>query len=129
AQGGTPFDVAINVSASGEALGAVLDVVGPEARIVEASWFGAQPVELSLGEAFHSQRLQLISSQVGRIPADRQPRWTYARRIAMALKLLDDARLDALISHEVPFHDAPDVLPPLFDDPAALGIALKYPTP
>ncbi|MEO0618163.1 MAG: zinc-binding alcohol dehydrogenase [Pseudomonadota bacterium] len=128
ANDGLPFDVAINASASGEALTAAIDLLGVEGRVVEASWFGARSVDLRLGGAFHSQRLQIVSSQVGRIPADRQARWTYARRIAVALRLLDDDRLDTLITHEVAFDEAPDVLPPLFDDPEALGIALKYPT-
>ena len=40
-------------------------MAGQEARIVELSWYGSAEVALPLGEAFHSRRLTLQSSQVG----------------------------------------------------------------
>ena len=55
----------LNASASGGGLRLALAKAGHEARVVEASWHGANEVSLPLGEAFHSSRLQLISSHVG----------------------------------------------------------------
>ena len=52
----------------------------------------------ALGEAFHSRRLTIRSSQVGRVPPARAPRWTTARRLALALGLLADGRLDVLLT-------------------------------
>ena len=43
-----------------------------EARIVEMSWFGDREVSLPLGEAFHSRRLSIHSSQVGAVAAPRR---------------------------------------------------------
>ena len=63
---------------------------GMEARIVELSWYGSAEVALPLGEAFHSRRLTLQSSQVGQVAAVMRPRWSYARRLAKALDLLRD---------------------------------------
>ncbi|MEL6287517.1 MAG: zinc-binding alcohol dehydrogenase [Pseudomonadota bacterium] len=120
------FDVAVNASASDAALDGLIAVAGLEGRIVEASWYGDRPATIRLGGGFHSQRLTIVSSQVGRIPADRQARWSFARRLRMALELLKHAPLDALITHEIAFLQAPAALPPLFDDPNALGIALRY---
>ena len=37
-----------------------------EGTIVEMSWYGDKPVQVDLGGAFHSRRLKLVSSQVGR---------------------------------------------------------------
>jgi len=95
---------------------------------VEASWQGTGEARIALGGAFHSQRLSIVSSQVGRIPPQRSPRWTHARRLEAVMRLLDDPALDALITHEVPLHEAPDRLPGLLkDDPAALAILITYP--
>jgi threonine dehydrogenase-like Zn-dependent dehydrogenase len=100
-------DVIVNASASGEALATAIHHAGMEATLVEASWYGAKSVTLPLGGAFHSRRLRLVSSQVGQIPLHRARRWTYRRRLAKALDLLCDARLDALISGETDFTDLP----------------------
>lgn len=101
------FDVLVNATASEDALQSAILHAGIEARIVEASWYGDRPVTLPLGGAFHSRRLSLISSQVGAIPADRRARWTYGRRMAKALELLLDVRLDRLISGETAFSELP----------------------
>ncbi|MGI9406612.1 MAG: zinc-dependent alcohol dehydrogenase [Hyphomicrobiaceae bacterium] len=120
-------DVTVNASASAGGLETAVSAAGPEARVIEASWYGDAEVRVPLGGAFHSQRLQLISSQVGRLPAKRQARWTHRRRLELAVSLLDDPALDHLITHEIDFDAAPDQLPPLFDDPSVLAIALRYP--
>ena len=71
-------------------------------------------VSFALGGAFHAKRLQLVSSQVGQVSPSRRPRFDYARRTQAALALLADERLDALISEEIGFRDAPARLPALF---------------
>ncbi|MEI4472853.1 zinc-dependent alcohol dehydrogenase [Frigidibacter sp. MR17.24] len=119
-------DVAINASASGEALAALIAGAGPEARIVEASWYGARSVTLPLGGAFHAGRLQIVSSQVGRIPPARAPRWDFRRRLTKALALLADDRLDALISGESDFDDLPADYARILDDPATLCHRVRY---
>jgi 2-desacetyl-2-hydroxyethyl bacteriochlorophyllide A dehydrogenase len=101
------FDVLVNASASAEALQNAIAHAGMEARIVEASWYGDRAVAIPLGGAFHSRRLSLISSQVGAIPATRQVRWSYARRMAKALDLLLDVSLDRLISGDTSFSELP----------------------
>lgn len=102
------FDVLVNATASAEALQEAIAHAGMEAKIVEASWYGDKVVPIPLGGAFHSRRLSLVSSQVGSIPAMRRARWTYARRMAKALELLFDPRLDRLISGETAFAELPD---------------------
>jgi len=72
------------------------------------------------------QRLQLVSAQVGRIPASHAARWTYQRRMAKAIDLLDDARLDALITHDLAFADAPAHLPDLLTADAVIATVLTY---
>lgn len=118
-------DIAINASGSDVGLGAAIACAGLEARVVEASWLGAGPHSVELGGAFHSRRLSVVSSQVGRLPAGRVARWSHARRLAVALALLDDPVLDQLLTHEIPFDDAPERLPGLLTSDA-LGIVIRY---
>ncbi|RAI04052.1 dehydrogenase [Acuticoccus sediminis] len=119
-------DVAINASGSGAALAAAIDAVGLEGRIVEASWVGEGTTAIPLGGAFHSRRLSLVSSQVGKVPANRAARWSNARRLDTALGLLDDPALDVLLTHRIAFADAPDRLPGLLQDDGPLAITLDY---
>ena len=122
----TEVDVAINASGSGGGLATALNAAGVEARVVEASWLGEGTAALPLGGAFHSKRLSIVSSQVGRVPATRVPRWPLRRRLQTAMALLADDALDVLITHEVPFAEAPARLPPLLKDPGPVAIVLAY---
>jgi len=108
-----PVDCDLVVHASGTAAGlaTALRLAGAEATVLELSWYGAGDVTVPLGGAFHSRRLRLVSSQVGQVAASRRPRWTYARRLAAALALLEDARLDALLAPPVALADLPRRLP------------------
>jgi threonine dehydrogenase-like Zn-dependent dehydrogenase len=115
-------EIVFHTSASEAGLQLALDTAAFEARIIEVSWFGDKHVSLPLGGAFHSQRLQLISTQVGHVAAPMRGRMTHRQRLEKALHLLDDGRLDALITEEVAFDDLPDALPRLLA-PDALGIA------
>lgn len=119
-------DCVFHTSASAAGLATALASAGFEGTVVEMSWYGAHAVQAPLGAAFHSQRLRLISSQVGHVSPSRRARWPHARRLAKALALLDDARLDALLDHELAFTDAPEKLPALLDKGDAMGIVLTY---
>jgi 2-desacetyl-2-hydroxyethyl bacteriochlorophyllide A dehydrogenase len=103
-------DLVIDASGSAAGLRLALQLAGFEARIVELSWFGAEPVELPLGEAFHSRRLKLIASQVAHIPSDQRARWDRARRMALVMRLLENSVLDRLITGESRFDELPDVM-------------------
>ena len=111
-------DVVIHASGAAEGLEAALALAGFEARVVEMSWYGDRRISVPLGAAFHSLRLKLLSSQVGSVAATQRARWDARRRLALALELLADPRLDALISGESPFDDLPSLLPRLAAAPA-----------
>lgn len=125
---GADAALVIHASGSEEGLRTALASAGMEATIIELSWYGDRPVTLPLGEAFHSRRLTLKSSQVGRIPPDRAARWTRRRRLERALDLLLDECLDVLISGESDFEDLPATLAGLVEDSAgALCHRIRYP--
>jgi threonine dehydrogenase-like Zn-dependent dehydrogenase len=110
-------DVVIHASGSPEGLQLALDVAGDEATVVEMSWFGDRVVALPLGGAFHSRRLTIKSSQVGRIATAQRSRWDTRRRMAQALRLLSDSALDALITGESRFEELPEVMSRLVTNP------------
>jgi len=111
-------DVVVHTSASAAGLNTALHLAGDEARVVEMSWYGKTWPPVALGEAFHARRLQLISSQVGQLPALRRPRWDYRRRLSKAIALLVDPALDVLISGESPLGDLPALMPRLSEGPS-----------
>ncbi|WP_018141699.1 zinc-binding alcohol dehydrogenase [Thioalkalivibrio sp. ALJ7] len=104
------LDIVLHASGHPDGLVQALALAGVEARVVEMSWYGDQQVPAPLGEAFHSRRLTLRSAQVGRIPPERAPRWDYRRRLTLALSLLSDPALDALITGDDAFTDLPEVM-------------------
>lgn len=108
-----PVDCDVVFHASGHAAGlaTAISLAGNEATVLEMSWYGEGNVAVPLGGAFHSKRLKLISSQVGQIAPSHRARWTYNRRLAAALALLADPKLDVLLSPAVPFDDLPRRLP------------------
>ena len=108
-------DVVFHASGSAAGLGTALSLAGDEATVLELSWYGDAPVTVPLGGAFHSRRLRLISSQVGRIAVSHRSRWTHNRRLAAAVALLADPCLDALLAPEVGFSDLPRRLPEILD--------------
>jgi hypothetical protein len=110
-------DLVVHASGQPDGLRTALRVAAPEGTILELSWYGSREVSAPLGEAFHARRLTLRSSQVGRIPPERAPRWTGRRRLGLALELLEDPSLDALISGESDFEDLPSVLEQLSQSP------------
>ena len=104
-------DLVVHASGNPAGLGTALALAGEEATVLEMSWYGDAPVTAPLGGPFHSRRLRLISSQVGQIAPSHRPRWSHGRRLAAALALLTDARLDALLAPPVLFQDLAQRLP------------------
>jgi hypothetical protein len=110
--------VVVHASGSPAGLSRALAIAAFEAVIVEMSWYGCQPVALPLGEAFHSQRLTIRSSQVGHVARPKRAQFDRRARMQVALSLLDDGALDVLITGESPFEDLPQVMAGLAQGPA-----------
>ncbi|MEU5348088.1 MULTISPECIES: zinc-binding alcohol dehydrogenase [unclassified Streptomyces] len=103
-------DLVVHASATEAGLARSLELLTPEGTVLELSWYGDRKVSLPLGEAFHSRRLVIRSSQVGTVSPARSARRTYADRLAIALDLLADPALDALITGECAFEDLPEAM-------------------
>jgi len=101
-------DLAVEASGNAAALDQAIASLAFGGTVVVCSWYGSKPVSLSLGGAFHRQRLRIVSSQVSTIDAGLQPRWTHQRRLQVARDLLPQLNLQLLISHRFPVEQAAD---------------------
>lgn len=107
-------DLVIHCSATAAGLSTAIESAGEEATVLELSWYGANKIDVSLGGAFHSRQLRLQSSQVGHISSAHRPRWSHRRRLAAALSMLSDDRLDHLLTQPIRFESLPSQLPQIF---------------
>ncbi len=103
-------DLVVHASATSAGLQRSLDLLAPEGTVIDLSWYGDSEVRLSLGGAFHSRRLGIRASQVGTVSPARSGRRTTAERLALALDLLRDPALDALVTGQSRFDELPDVM-------------------
>jgi len=122
-------DLVFHASGEGAGLDLALSLAGFEASVIELSWYGTRRVQIGLGSAFHSQRLSLRASQVGAVSPHRRARWDSRRRLALALELCADPRLDILLQEETPFATLPEALPRILGRPGALLHLIRYPYP
>ena len=128
--GGRGADVAVEASGSGAALQSAIDSVATEGTVVVASWYGTKPVTLALGGHFHRGRVRLRSSQVGRSNPDLAPRWDRGRRMDTVVGLLGRLNLRDLVSHQIPFEEAPETYLLLDERPEeALQVIFTYDGP
>jgi threonine dehydrogenase-like Zn-dependent dehydrogenase len=103
-------DLVVHASGTAAGLQRSLDLLAPDATVLELSWYGDTEVGLRLGGAFHSRRLTVRASQVGAVAGSRRSRRTPRDRLALALELLRDASFDALVTGASPFRELPRVL-------------------
>lgn len=119
-------DAVFHASATPAGLATALRIAGQEATVTELSWYGAGAVSAPLGQAFHSRRLRLVSSQVGEVAPSHRPRWSRARRLAAALDLLADPALDSLLAPATRFADLPACLADILGGEDARCPLIRY---
>jgi NADPH:quinone reductase-like Zn-dependent oxidoreductase len=115
-----------HASATSAGLNLALSLCAFEGQAVELSWFGDKPVQVDLGGAFHSQRLTIKASQVGSVAPPHRADWSHSRRLAEALALCADPRLDVLVQAETPFADLPSRMGEILADPDTLCHLVRY---
>jgi NADPH:quinone reductase-like Zn-dependent oxidoreductase len=121
-------DLVFHASGTAAGLATALRLAGEEASVVELSWYGAGDVAVPLGEAFHSRRLRLVSSQVGKVAPSHRARWSHGRRLAAALALLNAPVLDALLAPALSFENLPAQLAAVFaSDSNGVCPLIRYP--
>jgi hypothetical protein len=104
-------ELVVHASATAAGLATALNLAADEATVLELSWYGAGTVPVPLGGAFHSRRLRLVSSQVGKVAPSHREEYTHRSRLEFALKLTGEPELEVLIEPAVAFQELPARLP------------------
>lgn len=105
---GRGADVCLEVAGHYGALHEAIRSVARNSRVVVAGFFQGEGLGLRLGEEAHHNRPQLVVSQIGGLAPALQHRWDHYRlqssfmRLAAAGRL----RLEKLVTHVIPAHDA-----------------------
>ena len=127
--GGRGADICIEVSGAPPALAEAMRAVAYASRVVAMGFFQGEARGLHLGDEFHHNRIELISSQISGVAPDASHRWSKLRLWQTAVRLQHEGRLNLLplITDTVPFAEAPA----LFDrldkgDPAILQSVLDF---
>jgi 2-desacetyl-2-hydroxyethyl bacteriochlorophyllide A dehydrogenase len=120
-------DLVYELSGNPAALDLAVAVTGFSGRIVVGSWYGAKRSNLDLGGRFHRGRMRMVSSQVSRIAPELTGRWTKARRLSWALRMLtENPPLDA-ITHRFHLSQAAEAYALLHEQPErAIQVILTY---
>lgn len=127
--GGRGADICIEVSGVPAALAEAMRTVAYASRVVAMGFFQGEARGLHLGDEFHHNRIELISSQISGVAPEASHRWSKLRLWQTAVRLQHEGRLNLLplITDTVPFAEAPT----LFDrldkgDPAILQSVLDF---
>jgi threonine dehydrogenase-like Zn-dependent dehydrogenase len=123
-------DVAIDASGVYAGLNTAVRCVKVGGQVITVSTYTGRGEPLNLGEEYHRNRIELISSMsVNNCPHRSYPLWDIPRLLATTRLLLDRSLVtpERLVSDVVPFTD----LPSLYDELLAsgterLGILISY---
>lgn len=107
--GGLGADICIEVSGFPPALAEAMRTVAYAGRVVAMGFFQGETLGLQLGDEFHHNRIELISSQISGVAPEASHRWSKPRLWKSAVRLQHEGRLDLLplITETVPFEEAP----------------------
>jgi 2-desacetyl-2-hydroxyethyl bacteriochlorophyllide A dehydrogenase len=120
-------DLTYEVSGSPAALNMAIKATGYHGRVVIGSWYGQKGVELDLGAEFHRRRQRLISSQVSTIAPELRGRFSKARCLNLAWKMIKEIIPSRLISHRFSLAEAHRAYELLDRRPGeALQVVLTY---
>lgn len=106
---GRGADICIEVSGVPAALAEAMRTVAYASRVVAMGFFQGEARGLHLGDEFHHNRIELISSQISGVAPGASHRWSKLRLWQTAVHLQHEGRLNLLplITDTVPFADAP----------------------
>lgn len=109
--GGKGADVCIEVSGAAAALGDAIRAVAYASRVVAMGFYQGEVPGLRLGDEFHHNRIELVSSQISGVAPAASHRWSKPRlwRTAVELQHAGVLNLLPLITHTAPFAAAPDL--------------------
>jgi 2-desacetyl-2-hydroxyethyl bacteriochlorophyllide A dehydrogenase len=127
--GGRGADVCIEVSGAAPALAEAMRTVAYASRVVAMGFFQGELRGVHLGDEFHHNRIELVSSQISGVAPAASHRWNKLRLWQTAVRLQHEGRLNLLplITDTVPFDAAPALFARLDEgDPGILQSVLSF---
>jgi threonine dehydrogenase-like Zn-dependent dehydrogenase len=122
-------DLIFELTGNPRALNGALFWCGFDTRIVIGSWYGTKSAPIDLGGRFHRDRVRISASQVSTISPRLAGRWSKARRLETAWRMVQAIRPSSLITHRFDIRDAQSAYDLLAGDPQdVLQTVLVYPS-
>jgi threonine dehydrogenase-like Zn-dependent dehydrogenase len=110
-------DLIFETSGNPEALNKAIEIAGFDGRIIVGSWYGTKEVKLNLGEGFHRNRVQLVSSQVSTVAPYLQGRWNKSRRFETVWNMIEKAKPSQFVTQIFPVSRAAEAYRLLDENP------------
>lgn len=122
-------DVAFEASGTSAALNEAIRAVAYSSKVVALGFYQGAATQLTLGEEFHHNRINVVCSQISGVDPELSYRWNELRLVqtAVALQAQGVLDLEPLISHRIPFKDAASAFQTLDTDPhSTLQVVLDF---
>jgi threonine dehydrogenase-like Zn-dependent dehydrogenase len=122
-------DVCIEISGSYRALHEAIRSTAYNSKVVSSGFFQGEGLGLSLGEEFHHNRINVVSSQIFGVSLALDHRWTVERleRTVMTLAAEEKIGLKPLVTHVFGVEEAEEAFRLLDEDPSeAVQVVLEF---
>ena len=122
-------DVCIEISGSYRALHEAIRSTAYNSKVVSSGFYQGEGIGLSLGEEFHHNRINVISSQIFGVSLALDHRWTVERleRTVMTLAAEEKIRLKPLVTHVFGVDEAGEAFRLLDENPGeAVQVVLEF---
>jgi 2-desacetyl-2-hydroxyethyl bacteriochlorophyllide A dehydrogenase len=122
-------DVSIEITGSYNALHNAIRATAYNSRVIAAGFYQGEGRGLALGEEFHHNRIQIISSQISGSAPHLSHRWNRLRLNHTVMNLQAQGRIDLkrLITHIIPARDAAEAFRLLDENPNdAVQVVLQF---
>ena len=122
-------DICIEISGSYRALHEAIRSTAYNSKVVSSGFYQGEGISLSLGEEFHHNRINVISSQIFGVSLALDHRWTVERleRTVMALAAEQKIELKQLVTHVFGIGEADEAFRLLDENPGeAVQVVLEF---
>jgi threonine dehydrogenase-like Zn-dependent dehydrogenase len=122
-------DVCIEISGSYRALHEAIRSTAYNSKVVSSGFYQGEGTGLCLGEEFHHNRVNVVSSQIFGVSLALDHRWTVGRleRTVMSLAAEQKIGLKQLVTHVFALEEADEAFRLLDEDPAeAVQVVLEF---
>jgi threonine dehydrogenase-like Zn-dependent dehydrogenase len=122
-------DICIEISGSYRALHEAIRSTAYNSKVVSSGFYQGEGISLSLGEEFHHNRINVISSQIFGVSLALDHRWTVERleRTVMALAAEQKIGLKQLVTHVFGIGEADEAFRLLDENPGvAVQVVLEF---